>query len=122
MLPNVLLIVSMSFFRHDFYYLCNLPFQLVSVLVILILEFHICPPFLFYNGSHSTNTLALSIDSCFMDIFSYQFYRKHLSAFVMLNMCCDCVILRLPHPTDLLYQFFPCIISALIPEMHLTGK
>lgn len=42
MLPNVLLIVSM----FDFYYLCNLPFQCVSVLVILILEFHIFVPLL----------------------------------------------------------------------------
>lgn len=50
MLPNVLLIVSQCFSSHDFYYLCNLPFQLVSVLVILILEFHICPPSCYIVG------------------------------------------------------------------------
>lgn len=44
MLPNVLLIIVNVSPPHDFYYLCNLPVQLVSVLVILILEFHMCLP------------------------------------------------------------------------------
>lgn len=42
MLPNVLLIVKISSSCH-FYYLCIWLFQLVSVLVLLILEFHTCP-------------------------------------------------------------------------------
>lgn len=49
MLPNVLLII-VNVSSHDFYYLCNLPFQLVSVLVILILEFHMCLPSCFVVG------------------------------------------------------------------------
>lgn len=49
MLPNVLLIVSM-FLPMIFTTFCNLPFQLVSVLVILILEFHMCPPCCYIVG------------------------------------------------------------------------
>lgn len=58
MLPNVLLIVSM-FLPMIFTTFCNLPFQLVSVLVILILEFHVSP-LLLYSWPHSMNTLAIS--------------------------------------------------------------
>lgn len=104
MLPNVLLII-VNVSSHDFYYLCNLPFQLVGVLVILILEFHMSP-FLFCSWPHSVNVIVISTLTCVLWTFSLTiFYRKRFITSAI--MCCHCAVFQLPLLTDLLYQFSP---------------
>lgn len=81
MLPNVLS-KCLGLLSHAFYYLCILPFQLISILVILILEFHICPHL--DSKCVSFNKCAIfHNDPCFLNI-SLQIYRKHFSALIIM--------------------------------------
>lgn len=113
MLPNVLLIVKISSSRH-FYYLCNWPFQLVSVLVLLILEFHTCP----------LVVLIVQWTLAFLKTFPFTVFFFFIGNILVHSSWTHCLffVCLLSHLTDLLYQFFPSSTSLLIPEVHLTGK
>lgn len=69
-MPNVLLIVKFFSSRH-FYYLLNCPLQLISVLVILILEFHTRPPVVLQHSDFIQTTLAFSTKAMFLRTFPF---------------------------------------------------